>query len=157
MSKLADYGIVLLLTAARQWQLIHTARELANEAHLPLPTVTKLLKALTRSGLLVSTRGALGGYRLAKEPREINVVDIISAVDGPPAMTQCTDPAAELCEHEQTCPTRGNWRVIHHRVLAALAGLTLADMAQRPVNTFAAVSGESAHESTGVKALRSRP
>jgi FeS assembly SUF system regulator len=145
MSKLADYGIVLLLVAARSWQERHSAKELARQTRLPLPTVTKLLKALTRSGLLVSTRGALGGYRLARAPASINVVEVISAVDGPPAMTQCTDPNANACEREQTCPTAANWRVIHRRVLEALAGLSLADMARQPDGDGVSFGSDRAH------------
>ncbi len=134
MTKLADYGMVLLLEAAREPGLgsVHTARSLASSTQLPLPTVTKILKRLTRAGLLTSQRGASGGYALARPVDEINLVEVLSAIDGPLALTQCTDMSAEDCERETICPTRANWRLIHKTVLAALERLTLADLAAPP-------------------------
>lgn len=134
MSKLADYAMALLLHAAKDPDLgeVHTARGLAMTAQLPLPTVTKVLKRLTRAGLLTSQRGATGGYSLSKPLVDINLVEVLSAIDGPPALTQCTDSSADDCERESICPTRANWRLIHKTVLSALENLTLADLAAPP-------------------------
>ena len=134
MSKLADYGMVLLLHAAGDPGAgeVHTARSLAQAARLPRPTVTKILKSLTRAGLLTSQRGVAGGYALARPLEAITIVDVLSAIDGPPALTQCTDASAAECERETICPTRANWRLIHRTVLSALESLTLADLAAPP-------------------------
>ena len=85
-----DYGIVLLSRLASQpKEGIHTARDLATWAGLPYPMASKILKALARQGVLVSQRGARGGYSLAHRPEEISVGDVISALEGPFGITEC--------------------------------------------------------------------
>ena len=130
LSKLADYGIVLLTYFAREDKSVYTARELADVSRLPLPTVSKITKALCRGGLLVSHRGVKGGYSLSRPATEISVVDIIAAIEGPIAMTECSFTAPGLCEFEAACPVRGNWQRINQVVVHALSGLTLKDMKQ---------------------------
>ena len=84
ITKNADYAIVLLAQIAKCADgALHSARELSEETHIPLPTVSKLLKALTHGSLLNSHRGIKGGYNLAREAREISIAEIISAVEGP--------------------------------------------------------------------------
>jgi FeS assembly SUF system regulator len=107
---------------------LHTARELAAESRLPLPTVSKILKQLLQSGLLVSSRGINGGYSLAREPREISVCEIIAALEGPIALTECSTNFAGVCDLEQCCPIKENQRVINRVVRGALEKLTLADL-----------------------------
>ena len=132
MSKLADYGILLMMHAGgKPGEEHHTARSLALEANLPLPTVTKILKSLTRAGLLASHRGQGGGYSTTRDNDQISVIEVISAIDGPFGLTQCT--SSEVCGREMFCPTRDNWQIITETVLDALTGLTLAQMA-RPVS-----------------------
>lgn len=127
MTKMTDYGIVLLTQfAAHQDRPAYTARELAQDTRLPLPTVGKLLKQLSHGGLLVSHRGTRGGYSLALPAREVTVASIIAALEGPVAITECN--AAIRCEHESFCSTRPNWQVINDTIRASLEQLTLADM-----------------------------
>lgn len=129
MSKLADYGIVLMAYSGRNSATsVHTARELAERSEIPLPTVAKLLKALARGGLLTSQRGTRGGYSLALSAQEISVAEIITAIEGPPALTQCTQKSSDPCDLEKRCPVRTNWSVINKTVMRALGELTLADM-----------------------------
>lgn len=128
MTKLTDYGIVLLTHfAAHDDRVAHTARELALETRLPLPTVGKLLKQLSHGGLLTSQRGTKGGYILTRAPRDISVASIIAMLEGPVAITECN--GMTRCEHESFCSTRPNWQIINETIRGALEGLTLADMA----------------------------
>src|SRR5437868_6650848 len=91
LGKLTDYGMLLMSCFARsQPGTLRSARDLAEEARLPLPTVSKLLKELLHSGLLVSHRGFQGGYSLAKDPAEISLAEIVSALEGPIALTECS-------------------------------------------------------------------
>lgn len=130
IGKMTDYGIVLLSYFAKDSERpVLNARDLAVESCIPLPTVSKILKVLSRGELLVSQRGANGGYRLAKPPHEISVSEIIAKFEGPIAMTECNAHDG-LCELEPMCPVTANWRKINHVVRNALDGLTLADMAQ---------------------------
>ena len=105
------------------------ARELASCANLPMPVVSKLLKSLTRAGLLVSQRGAKGGYGLARSATDISVVEMITALEGPVAITECaTHPG--MCAQESTCHVRDPWRQINGAVTSALERVTLADLAK---------------------------
>jgi FeS assembly SUF system regulator len=105
----------------------HNARELAAETRLPVPVVSKVLKALARAGLLVSQRGAKGGYGLARSPREITVPEMITALEGPIGLTECAQhPGA--CPQEEGCHVRAPWQRISRAVQGALARITLADL-----------------------------
>ena len=149
MTKLTDYGIVLLTHIARHPErLTRNAPELAAAAHLPLPTVSKVLKILARERMLVPHRGAKGGFSLARVPEEITVADIITALEGPIALTECSAHGAGLCGIERLCPVSTNWQRINRAVLEALRGITLAEMATPlafPLNLLAARSAASAN------------
>jgi FeS assembly SUF system regulator len=129
LTKLSDYGIVLLTYFARTGaKQSLTARDLAFASGVPLPTVSKLLKSLQRSGLLSSHRGVKGGYALSRDPALISIADIIRAIEGPIAVTECTGAEKDLCDIELGCPVRSNWQRINAAVSEALGQLTLAEM-----------------------------
>ncbi|HEY3355571.1 MAG TPA: SUF system Fe-S cluster assembly regulator [Polyangia bacterium] len=129
MSKLTDYGIILMACFARDHaRPVLTSRDLAVRARLSPPTVSKLLKLLARQQLLVSHRGVKGGYSLARAPETITVADVITALEGPIALADCTDRLPGLCRIEALCPVRDNWQRINRAVCDALEGLTLADL-----------------------------
>jgi FeS assembly SUF system regulator len=132
ISRLADYGIVLLTHMAAHPERVHNASEVASEAHLPLPTVSKLLRLLTKEGLLESHRGVKGGYGLARAPEAITVGQAVAALEGPIAITTCTSAVPGDCEHERLCPVRGHWNLINLAIREALESITLADLATRP-------------------------
>ncbi len=128
LSRLTDYGIVLLAhLAAQEDRGCRNAREMAEAAHLPLPVVSKLLKRLAREGLLVSQRGARGGYSLARPPEEVTVAEAIGALEGPIALTEC-GTADGRCPQEATCHVRDPWQQINQVLHEALARLTLSDL-----------------------------
>ena len=126
MNKLTDYGVVLLTTFAREPEQGISARELSARTGIPQPTVVKLLKTLLKAGLLVSQRGTKGGYALARRPEEVPVSEIIEALEGPLAITECNVPGT--CEHERRCPARPNWAAVNDVIHEALSKLTLAGM-----------------------------
>lgn len=143
ISKLTDYGIVLLTHFARELeQPLHNVRDLAAMSHLPVPTVSKILKMLSRAGFLVSHRGVKGGYSLAKPPVKITVAAIIAAIEGPVALTECSTNCPGMCDLEPVCPVRSNWRKISQVVRKALENLTLLEMA-RPLRELRASPGRS--------------
>ena len=130
ISKLTDYAVVLAthLAATDRPQ---PARDLAVQTQVPEPTASKVLKQLARAGVVTSQRGAKGGYVLARPPQEIGVVEVIEALEGPIAVTECSDETSEsLCEYETNCGVRANWQRINVAVHEALSLITLADMAQ---------------------------
>lgn len=132
ITRLTDYAIVLMTHCAHHADRpIHTARDLSVEAKLPLPTVGKLLKALVRRGLMTSHRGVNGGYSLARRSDQITVADVIEAIEGPVAITDCSSAEVhDSCELETQCPVRTNWQMINGAVWEALARITLAQLSQ---------------------------
>jgi FeS assembly SUF system regulator len=130
LSRLADYGLVLMGRMALQPTTVHTAVGLAEETQLPIPTVAKLLVRLTQGNLLISHRGAKGGYQLARSPSAITVADIVVAVDGPIALTQCLEHGAQPCDVEPICPTRRGWNRLNDAVKRALTEVSLAELSQ---------------------------
>ena len=130
LSRLTDYAIVLLTQMALDGKGVFAASTLAEKTFLPLPTVSKVLKQLTKSGVLTAQRGAAGGYVLSKEPTQISVATLIEAMDGPIAITDCAGATEEdgCCSVEATCPVRGNWSKVNVAIRAALEAVTLADM-----------------------------
>jgi len=131
VSKLTDYATVVMTSLAGSGDGVLSAQALAERARLEAPTVSKLLKQLAQAGLVVSTRGINGGYRLARLAEKITIADIVTAMEGPIGMTECSAHAG-ACGHEPHCGVRVNWQRINHAIADALASVTLADMVKPP-------------------------
>lgn len=131
LSKLTDYGMVLMSCFARSpARSLRTARDLAAESRLPLPTVSKLLQELLQNGLLLSHRGIKGGYSLARDARKISLAEIIAALEGPVALTECSTDISGLCDLEACCAIKKNQQVISQAVRGVLEKLMLSDLIQ---------------------------
>jgi FeS assembly SUF system regulator len=129
VGKLTDYGLVVMSQIARRPQSeLHTARDLAEKCGLPLPTVSKVLKTLLQSGLLASHRGIKGGYSLARGAELISLAEVISALEGPLALTECSTDITGLCDLEPSCPIKDNQRIINHVIRGALEKVMLSDL-----------------------------
>ncbi len=145
---MTDYGIVLLsYFASHPESKAFTARDLAGEAKLPLPTVSKILKTLCRGELLLSHRGVNGGYRLGQPAENISIAKIIEVLEGPIALTECSSHRQDNCGLELHCPVMNNWQKISVTIRRALEQLTLKDMVQpfgtaAALGVFARASGE---------------
>jgi len=129
ITKLTDYGVMLMTEFATEPARLRNTAGLAEVSHLSVPTVSKVLKILLNEGLLESIRGAGGGYRLARKPENVSVQDIIVALEGPIALTECNLSSGD-CEQQSHCSVSGSWQRINHAVRHALADITLADMVQ---------------------------
>jgi len=127
MSKLTDYGTLVLSQLAAEGAEPSSAGMVASRTRLALPTVSKLLKALTRSGLVVSTRGSQGGYALARAPECITAAEIIDALEGPVAITECSADDGS-CDLESFCRVGLAWQRINLSIRDALHQVTLADL-----------------------------
>ncbi len=129
ISKMTDYGIVLLAHFARlPGRPVLSAREVAEANGVPLPTAAKLFRQLHRARLVDSVRGAGGGYALAGSPEEIDVARIVMVLEGPIALTGCSLPTDIQCDSEPVCPLRDHWPHINLAVRTALEQVTLADL-----------------------------
>jgi FeS assembly SUF system regulator len=134
MSKLADYGTVVMTSMARDPGRVHSVADVAAGIGLAPPTVSKILKTLAGKGLVVSLRGVKGGYRLASPPGRISIAQIIDAMDGPIGVTECSS-APGLCAQEANCSIRANWLTINRIVLQVLQDVTLEHMASSIVRS----------------------
>jgi FeS assembly SUF system regulator len=129
ISKLTDYGTVLLAHLAANRETVCSAADVANATGIAVPTVSKLLKSMGRSGLVTSTRGANGGYELALDPSDISAADIIDALEGPVSITECSAIDSQ-CEHEGVCSVGGAWQRVNVAIRQALDDVSLSDLLQ---------------------------
>ena len=125
ITKITDYGFNLLAHMAKQdSEMLHNAKDLSAAIGIPLPTVSKVLKILTQGGILLSHQGSKGGYSLSKPANEITAAEIIEAVEGPVAITDCS--GADGCE--RNCVVGPSWQKVNRAMIGALSALSLADM-----------------------------
>lgn len=147
ITKATDYGILLLSHFARRHeQAVLNAKDLAQLTHIPLPMVGKILKTLAHSGLLESHRGSRGGYTLRRPPQEISLTEVINAIEGPVALTECGEGPG-VCNLELLCPVQNNWVRISQAVRTAFNGVTLSDIAHPMSHCTVTITG------VGIKSL----
>jgi len=130
LSHLADYAVVLMTAAARYPEGARlSATELSADTGVPLPTAQKLMGQLAASGLLTSARGASGGFALAKAASEITLADIVEAVEGPIAMTVCSEGRTD-CALDAHCRVKPHMGVVGNAVRGALGAVRLTELAR---------------------------
>ncbi len=152
LNRETDYGIGILTLIARDPSGRFNAASLAAKRGLPQPVVSKILKHLARSDLLVSYRGAKGGYGLARNPEAISIAEIITVLEGPIALTDCIEDGQEACQYGDHCNISNVWNHINDVVLKALSAISLAEMTQADTRSEL---GQTHHlEFTGVRHVR---
>lgn len=128
ISKLTDYGTLILACLASQSDRLWTAAEVADRTRVAAPTVSKLLKRLQRAGLVQSTRGSHGGYQLARAAAEINAAHILDALEGPFAITECSGQHS-ACDLEASCRVGHAWQRLNSAIRRSLTEISLAQLA----------------------------
>jgi FeS assembly SUF system regulator len=131
ISRLTDYGTMILVHLAGQGGGLCSASDVAKATHIAQPTVRKLLKMLARAGLVDSERGTDGGYCLAEAPESISAAQILNALEGPVAITECSTEESH-CELESLCQVSDAWQKINRAIRGALSEITLADLSRPP-------------------------
>jgi Rrf2 family transcriptional regulator, cysteine metabolism repressor len=145
----AEYGVRLMIELGRQpGSTPISLNSVAEAERLPLSYLEHLVAKLRKAGLVTSTRGAHGGYRLAMPATEITMDDVVQALEGQIAPMECFHETPEgrvLCSHEgdgdRACSTKLLWTRVQNGVTKALAGTTLAELVD-----FSAPHGHSEHE-----------
>lgn len=132
LTNLADYGVVLMCRMAKAPDRIHSAFQLGQDTGIPAPTVSKILGALSKAGLLTSQRGLKGGFMISRPAADISIADVIEAIDGPIALTNCIEHGPGECTFEVGCSMRPHWQAINGAVKGALDGITLHEVATSP-------------------------
>ncbi len=156
LSSFADYAVVVMAAAARHAPGTKlSATMLSAETGVPLPTAQKLMGKLAGAGLLASTRGAAGGFELARATDAVSLADIIEAVEGPIALTSCVDDLRHDCALEQACKVKPHWGVVNEAVRGAFSAVSLASLSSPSavraelVDARAPGVSTAAHPSTG--------
>lgn len=126
---MADYGTIVLTTMAKEPERTQSVVDIVLLTGLPVPSVGKLLKLFIRAGLVLSLRGAKGGYKLSRSPAEISTAQILQSIDGPIGVTECSAHPGS-CQHEAGCQMRANWQIVNRAMLEALEQITLKQMTQ---------------------------
>ena len=119
ISKLTDYATVILARLASAPERRLTAAQIASDTHLALPTVSKLLKQLHRQGMVASTRGLHGGYLLSRPADQITAANILDALEGPVALTECASDDSRCCI-ERTCTVGRAWQRVNQAIRRSL-------------------------------------
>lgn len=149
LSRMIDYGVVVLSQLANRRAGLATAPGLAKSTGLPAPMVSKVLKSLARSDLVMSHRGVNGGYSLSRAPEDISVAAIVEALEGPVALTACVEASDAHCRVESLCPIRGGWEKVNDAIRDALDGVSLAELIDTDFKAMPALPAEPRTQSQG--------
>lgn len=136
LGRMTDYATLVMTQLAVAPHQMRSAHDLATQSRIGAPTVAKLLRLLSRAGLVNAERGVCGGYKLARRADTISVADIVAAIEGPVALTECAGSHSR-CSIEQSCGVRGSWRLINTAIQQALEAVTLQKMAENVRQTHA--------------------
>jgi FeS assembly SUF system regulator len=128
ISRLADYGVVVMCEISSNQGRAHSANSLSKKTNMSESAIMKILKLLAKSRLLDSIRGPKGGYFAIKDPKNINVLDIVGAIDGPVSVTICSNDSDGACEFKSACIAKHGWGVVNNALQATLAGFTISDL-----------------------------
>ena len=127
ITKMTDYAVLILANLALYDNKLLTAKEIASETHLSLPTTQKILKKLNRKNLVISKQGVSGGYSLDPETKKLSIATLLEKLDGNLSITQCSSND-DQCEVEDFCNIGNAWQMINQRVQWALNDITLSDL-----------------------------
>jgi FeS assembly SUF system regulator len=131
ISRMADYAL-LVVFKMRSFDELVTLSRLCEITHLPLPTIRKLMRALTKNNLVKSVRGPHGGYKLSRQPELTSIAEVIEAIDGPIALTECAKSGGGDCQISSTCELKENWNIVNRLISNALHNVTLDAMGNIP-------------------------
>ena len=132
ISKLTDYGLLATVYLARKQGQVVSAREVAAFYHLPVPMITKVLKALHQGGIIGSRRGVGGGYTFDSDPETVTLGQLLELLEGPWDLVECETidaSGAALCSIRKACPSRRFMFGINSTIKAAFDQITLAELA----------------------------
>src|SRR5438552_16007730 len=127
LSKRSDYGLIALKHLAQHNDESVSAREIADQYHIPAELLAKVLQRLVRKGLLVSQQGINGGYVLARDPAMISIVDVVEALEGPISITPCE--RGDLCQQLEMCSVKDALLKIKAKVVRVIGDTSIYELA----------------------------
>jgi len=129
LTKKADYGLIALKHLAVNGPESSSAKEIADTYGIPMALLSKILQKLVKEGFLASEHGTNGGYRLARQARDITALEVIRAIDGPIFLTACFTEHGYCC-HTDKCIVRDPLQKVHEGILRLLASISISDMTE---------------------------
>ena len=151
ISRLTDYGLLASVYLARKGGQVVAAREIAGFYHLPIPMVTKVLKALHHGGLINSHRGVGGGYSFDGDPETVTLGHLIEILEGPWDLVECEtldDAGHAVCAIRIACPSRRFMFGINQAIKGAFEQVTLGDLTRGVLPVVALAEGSEALATT---------
>ena len=127
ITRQADYAVRAVLHLARTGDQRTATSTIAEEQHIPPSFLAKIISQLSIAGLLHTSRGARGGVTLARDPKEITLLEVIEAIDGPIQLNECVGDNG-VCSFDDTCPLRPVWCDAQEELVGRLKGTNFADM-----------------------------
>ena len=130
IGKLTDYGTLVLDALAQAGSVQQSTESLAVATGLTVSTLRKVMKTLADAGLVIAKRGAHGGYRLARAPQQVRILDVVEAFEGPVALTECSQSGSD-CDIQSSCSLASGWMGVNELLMQILARVTLEDVRQQ--------------------------
>jgi Rrf2 family protein len=129
LSTRARYGVRVMISLAERFgEGPVFLKDIAAEQGLSEKYLSLIVIPLRAAGLVVSTRGAYGGYALSKPPKSIFLKEIVDILDGEPCLVDCVKEPS-TCSRTDICPTRDIWRTVGERISETLGGVSLESLA----------------------------
>lgn len=140
ITRQADYAVraVLYLAGLNGGGRAPTS-QIAREERIPPSFLAKIVSQLSVAGMVQTSRGARGGVALARDPKDISLLEVVEAIDGPITLNECVaDPS--VCAFGDDCPVHGVWRGAQEKLVAELSAISFADLlrGRKPVQSAAA-------------------
>jgi Rrf2 family protein len=133
LSQTAEYALrTVLYLAAREGDELHRVGEIAEDLDIPQNYLSKTLHLLARAGVLTSSRGKHGGFRLTKPPSKITLAEVVAPFDGPTGARICLLGRA-ACSDSDPCPAHGRWKSVSSEVSTFFRETKVSDLLESPV------------------------
>jgi Rrf2 family iron-sulfur cluster assembly transcriptional regulator len=133
-SKKCEYGLqAVLFMAASNNNMVYPAEEISRKLNIPKEFVSKILQSLTESGIIESKKGKLGGFKLAKHPSKIKLIDIVDAIDGLESFNSCVLGFSE-CSPDNPCPVHNRWGKLRVKAYEMLSSETIDKFKAKTLN-----------------------
>ena len=128
ITRQADYATRAILHLARHRNGKHIATsQIAKEQSIPSSFLAKIISQLSIAGLLHTSRGAHGGISLARDPKQITLLQVIEAIDGPIQLNACVG-REDVCAFENNCPIQSVWRDVQNELITKLKNTNFAQL-----------------------------
>lgn len=140
VSAKGEYAILAILDLAQAYETddVRTLEEISSDESVPHPFLVQILLELKRAGLVESKRGAGGGYRLARHPRDISLGEVVRLIDGPFLPFKCTTPSVDSsnndCIHKGNCVMTSIWLDVRRAIESVISNISFEELARRRDN-----------------------